>query len=102
MMGKDKLQELIERIKEFSDKTFPESTVQSKLLHLKKEIVELINEPDSMEEWADVIILFLNAWAHNKHSSNFLYAIIEAKMDINDKRKWGKPDENGIVEHIKE
>jgi len=26
---------------------------------------------------------------------------IESKMQINFKRKWGKPDKNGVVNHIK-
>jgi hypothetical protein len=27
---------------------------------------------------------------------------ISKKMDVNEKRKWGEPDENGVVRHIKE
>jgi hypothetical protein len=72
------------------------------LQHLKKEIEELIKDPSSLEEYADVGILWLNAAKKTGYDVDDLYFAIVGKMWVNKCRKWGKMDENGVVEHIRE
>ena len=76
----------------------PESILQ----HLKKEIEELLEDPSSLEEYADVGILWLNAAKKAGYDVDDLYFAIVGKMWVNKCRKWGKMDENGVVEHLRE
>lgn len=85
-------------VEEWENKTFPTSTAESILLHLNKEVKEL-TESHSPEEGADCFILLCHH--ANKCGYNLLEEAIK-KMKINRKRKWGKPDKDGIIEHIKE
>ncbi len=75
---------------------------ESILHHLKKEIDELIGDPRSLEEYADVGILWLNAADKAGHKTKDLYFAMIGKLMVNKSRKWGTPDENGVVEHIRE
>ncbi len=82
----------------WADKTFPGSTANSVLAHFKKEVIELC-ESQEPEEAADCFILLL----HHAHKCGY-DLMIEAfkKFEIVKTRKWGKPDKDGIVEHIEE
>ncbi len=71
------------------------------LQHLKKEIEELIENPSSLEEYADIGILWLNAAKKAGYEVDDLYFAMISKMRINKARKWGKADENGVVEHLR-
>lgn len=99
--------ELLEQIHKWQKETFIEANAVSKLHHLKKELNELMSEveletDDSAEEYADCfLLLYGSAMAYGMSYEDILYAI-EAKFNKNKARKWGKPDENGVVEHIKE
>jgi NTP pyrophosphatase (non-canonical NTP hydrolase) len=66
--------------------------------HLKKEVDELAESHDP-EEAADCLILLL----HHAHKCGY-DLMIEAfkKFEINRQRRWGRPDEDGVVEHIRE
>lgn len=81
---------------EWGIRTFPDCTPESLVCHLRKEVEELA-EDNNPEEAADCFILLLN------HAHRCGYnLIIEAfkKFKINQKRKWGKPDKDGVIEHI--
>lgn len=52
-------------------------------------------------EMADVFMLLLDTATHFGVNANELITITYNKLDINKKRKWGKPDVNGVVEHIR-
>lgn len=112
------VQKLMDDIHQWADKTFgPERTVEAPLHHLKKEAQEVIDEiyegkwtsaledtasrDKIKEEFADCFILILNA--ASKYGMDFYDLMTEAetKMEKNKLRKWGKPDENGVVEHIR-
>ena len=71
--------------------------------HLRKEIDELAADPANMEEIADcMILLFHLAHQNLYHAKTFdtLFKAITDKMEVNKKRKWGKPDKNGVIEHV--
>ena len=85
---------------EWGDKTFnPKRGNNSKAIvhHLIKEVGELLDS-NASDEAADCFLLLL----HHAHTLNYdLLTEAKKKMKINRKRKWGKPDANGVVEHIK-
>lgn len=90
-------------ITEWQDRTFPNSNVSSKLSHLKDEIEEVLAatcDTDIKEEFADCFILLMGA----AHSYGMTYddittAVIN-KTHKNVNRKWGTPDERGVVKHV--
>lgn len=89
--------------KEFADwaaKTFPESTSDSCVEHLRREVEELktaVNLEDKKNEAADCAMLVMDFAARNGFS---LYEAFAAKFEVNKLRKWGKPDAQGVSEHI--
>ena len=111
-MNKDekRLQTLQDNIKQWSDETFgSHRTGKPIAYHLKKEIDEVIDAIDNNSghtrikfELADCLTLLLDVASHEFIDVDELLDASEEKMEINKKRKWGEPDENGVVEHIPE
>ena len=106
------LQKLINEIGQWSESTFSHQNSISKLHHLQKEVAELIHaiemEPSEPEkkseaylEFADCFILLLDAARKHGFTANDILSAIIEKMEINKARKWGQPDVNGVVEHIR-
>ena len=99
----------IEQIKEmiaaFSDEKFgSDRPFTAPLHHLKKEVNEAI-ESGEIEEFVDMQLLLLDAY--RKRFPDFpvqtLLNCCEEKIVITlSKRTWGKPDENGVIEHIRD
>lgn len=95
-------------ITEWQNKTFGKATALSKINHLTEEVEELKDalfscaEISIQNEFADCFILLFGAAASYGYNYNQISEIIDSKMQINYKRKWGKPDENGIVNHLKQ
>jgi len=93
--------------------TFPNATALSKIHHLNQEIQELTVELSQNKmcitevqintrlEFADCFLLLFDAAAANGMSYQDCINAIQEKFEINKSRKWGKPDENGVVNHIK-
>ena len=112
------LQQLMDSISEWSDKTFGESQRNPAILyHLLKEIPELIEAIKELQklehanndifekvffEYADCFMLLLDSASHIGISAKTLLRYTKKKLEINKKRKWREPDKNGVVEHIKE
>ena len=115
------IQELQNKIKEWSDNQFSEGIFTHERVlpithHLKKEVQELIDELVNAgngdldnynynrvkEEYADCFILLLDSASHFDLSVKDLYKASMDKLEENKKRRWGKPDKNGVVEHIKD
>jgi hypothetical protein len=71
----------------------------SKLHHLKQEINEIIDNPCE-EEFADCFMLLIGAWMAGGGTPEQLLEAVMAKYQVNKIRKWGEPDENGVVKHI--
>lgn len=98
---------LYNEITAWQTKTFGQSTSLSKIAHLSEEIRELAsdianNNPDKRLEFADCFFLLFGAAASEGMSYEDIISAIEEKFEINKARKWGKPNENGVVNHIKE
>ncbi len=101
-------------ISTWQKETFGQATPVSKLYHLVEEIVELkdaINNEDhtidheairnTKMEYADCFFLLFGSAASYGMSYKDICEAIQDKFEINKARKWGKPDKNGIVRHIK-
>jgi len=115
----EKVQELMDRQKEWSDQTFSEGKfLHARSLpisfHLQKEAAELtealqnyINDPTEAtnlkvsQELADVFLLLLDCTAHVGFSVESLTHFASCKFMLNKTREWGSPDENGVVEHVR-
>lgn len=95
-------------IVKWQDETFGKASGLSKINHLVDEIEELRiditfgNNEDKRLEFADCFLLLFGAAASEGMSYEDIVNCIDEKMEINKKRKWGKPNANGVVNHIKE
>ncbi|HNQ42521.1 MAG TPA: DUF550 domain-containing protein [Saprospiraceae bacterium] len=93
-------------ISAWQKETFGQATPLSKLDHLAYELVELVkdlisNNPDRRLEYADCFFLLFGSASADGMSYQDICDAIQEKFEINKARKWGKPDENGVVNHIK-
>lgn len=120
------LQILQNEIKKWSDGAFGMYRNSLPMVHhLKKEVDELIvalddvyrgvysNDDNGQEllakkyaailkEYADCFMLLIDSAAHFPIRMDTLLNAVEKKLEENKSRKWGKPDENGVVEHIRD
>ena len=101
-------------ITKWQKETFGEATPLSKLAHLIQEVVELkdaivaenetcglTGHNDVRMEYADCFFLLFGSAAAYGFSYKDICDAVQEKFEINKARKWGKPDENGVVNHIK-
>lgn len=93
-------------ITDWQNKTFGEGTPESTLFHLVDEIAEvheaiIFDDEDRRLEFADCFFLLFCAAARDGMTYDDICAAIDEKFEINKKREWGKPDNNGVVRHIK-
>lgn len=94
---------LKEEIIRVSEKNFKRTDPHGMINHLKLEVQELaeaIGKENEEEEWADCILLLLDAFRvryGDDVSFNKLLHFALNKLEKVDKRKWSEqPDENGI------
>lgn len=101
IIEKEALDALQMEMGDWCDTTFPNSTPYTIIRHLKEEIKELEEAIDQElpQEIADCVMLLLHL-AHKKKIST--RDAVRDKFEVCKKRKWGQPDEHGVVRHIKE
>jgi len=81
----------------WADKTFPGQTTIAKCEHLLREAQELLASPGDPSEMADVFLLL----CHIAHRNGVdLMEAGRQKFEVNLSRKWGEPDEKGVIHHI--
>lgn len=100
----DKWQEFQNELAEWSDKTFPmqhQDNAKPKFEHLLEEVIEVRDSPFDILEYADCISLIIDAARINGFTMDDIFKGCEEKLRINKKRKWGKPNALGFVNHIK-
>lgn len=83
----------------WSDRTFPQSTPQSIANHLLSEAQELAANPYDTKEIADIALLLGHLASR---LSVDVASVAYQKFEINQKREWGKPNEKGFVEHVRQ
>lgn len=101
------LQQQFNEITKWQKETFGQATPLSKIAHLAEELSELVadlksNNPGRRLEFADCFFLLFGAAAADGMSYEDICNAIQEKFEINKKRKWGKPNEQGVVNHIKD
>lgn len=94
-------------VTQWQNQTFGKATALSKIEHLKEEVQELSDDLKTDNylrrlEFADCFLLLFGAAASDGMTYEDICDCIDEKFNIVKKRKWGKPDENGVVKHIKE
>ena len=99
-MNQPDFESVFQRVAAFQVKQFPNQSVHSKLVHLKREVDELIQAPDDAHEWADCLLLILGAASKAGFTPETLLRHADAKMEINESRSWGEPDADGIHHHL--
>jgi hypothetical protein len=91
-------------VAQFSDHTFGEERpFTAPLYHLKKEVDEAI-ESGAMEEFVDMQCLLLDAFRKRfpELTTQDLLDFCQEKITVVlPARSWGKPDKNGVIEHIR-
>lgn len=121
----DELQILMDDISEWSNAIFGVGHRNPFIIyHLKKEVNELIEALDKSNdlgrdnsvgvgeylrqisktkmEYADCFMLLLDSAHHFGLTAENIIDLTREKLEVNKTRKCGKPDENGVVEHILE
>ena len=79
----------IHRARAFSEKTFgPGARTKGVIEHIRKELDEILAEPDALEEWVDVIILAIDGAWRAGYLPEEIAAMIDAKQTKNERRKW--------------
>ena len=71
------------------------------LAHMRKEIAEVEEQPFDRDEWADMLLLLLDASRRSGLNATGLILAAEYKLSINKNRIWGDPNPDGSVEHIR-
>lgn len=70
------------------------------LQHIRKELLEIEQAPDDLEEWIDVMILALDGAWRAGYSPEQIVAALRSKQEKNFQRVWPKPvSEDLAVEH---
>ncbi len=101
-MPKD-LQTLQRECTAWTAKQFGENRSPSPpIAHLAKEVKELADDPFDRFEYADCLLLILDAANNAGISADVLLKTAFQKLEINKQRKWGKPNEAGFVEHVRD
>ena len=72
------------------------------LAHLGKEIREIEEQPFDREEWADALLLLLDASRRAGFNAAGLLLAAEYKLSVNKNRIWGEPNADGSVEHVRQ
>ena len=99
------LVELVSRQREWSYYTFgPGPRVESLIDHIKKELVEIEENPKDVIEWIDVVLIALDGAWRSGHSPREVVDALIAKQEVNRKRDypdWRISDNSKAVEHIR-
>lgn len=87
----------------WADAQFGNDRPQQALEHLKRECSEAQDNLGDVSEFADMQMLLWHSF-HCAHPDKTLQNLTDAvydKLQINKGRKWGLPDKDGVIEHIR-
>lgn len=81
--------DFLARQRAFSEKTFgPHPRAKGVIAHIKKELVEIENNPTDVMEWIDVVLLALDGAWRTGASAEQITRALESKLRINQNRTW--------------
>lgn len=96
---------LLDLVSAWSQTAFgPGLRTESVLQHITKELNEIRQDPDDLEEWIDVILLAINGASRTGAGGKEIISMLKRKIRKNCVRKW--PDWRDVdpdqpIEHIK-
>lgn len=96
----------LERQWRFSIQAFgPGARTAANIDHIQKELVEITESPDNLEEWIDLMLLAFDGAMRRGFNPRDICAMLENKLTKNEKRSW--PDwrtapADKAIEHIKD
>ena len=67
-----------------------------------QEELDEIKDSGTIEECADVLILFMQTIDRLGYTWQQLLHAVAEKHEINKARQWGTSDENGVINHVSE
>jgi hypothetical protein len=86
----------------WSNETFPQCTVKGVIDHIEREIVEIKEKPDDLEEWIDLLLLAFDGCNRIGATPYEVCKMLEYKQDKNTKRKWFFVGEDKGYDRIRE
>lgn len=89
-------------IHEWQLNAFPHATLESYVIHAKRELDEVFEHPEDVMEWADVMLLVVGRALYHGHKMSDLFNAAAGKLEVNKSRKWGAPDKHGVSSHVEE
>ena len=97
------IENYIKKQKDWIDRQFPDVTQEAIIKHIKKELSEIEEDLNDVEEWVDVIILAIHGALKIEGVTPEVLALeLISKQRKNFQRKWPeKYDINEPVEHVK-
>lgn len=87
---------------EWARRTFQygDDPVRVILAHFRKELDEIIVQPNEIVELGDGLMVLLNAISYSPYSFEEVLAAAWAKFAVVQEREWGEPDpQTGVIEH---
>lgn len=95
----------LHRQRNWSEQIFgPGSRAQGVIDHIRKELIEIEDDPTDLREWIDVVILALDgAWRSGASPTDIIEAL-SAKQLKNERRQWPDwrtADPDKAIKHIK-
>ena len=86
------------RVARWARRTFPHSTTETRLAHLRRELAELAADPTNVEEMADMALILCHM---AEEAGKDLGAAMREKLEENIwDRAWSKPDAEGVCHHV--
>jgi len=95
--------DIIKQHIEFTSSTFPKSTANGALIHMQREIAEVMEETDPCKlaiEYADCLGCLLDSANRSGITPDKLFKSFQDKIEINKYRQW-KYNGDGSYSHIK-
>lgn len=100
------LKKYIERQIEWSTKTFgPGKRTDGIIDHIKKELIEIKEDPGDLEEWVDVIKLGLDgAWRSGHSPQEIIGKLLfkQQKCECRQCPDWRTAEPGKAIEHVRE
>jgi hypothetical protein len=81
---------------EVAEKLFPDRTPATMLLKLYSEVGELVANPNSGDELADILIMLLD---HAERTGLDIGKNILGKLEVNLNRRWVRDPRTGVFSH---
>lgn len=102
----DDLAKYLHRHKQWSYQVFgPGLRTRGICAHIRKEVIEVEENPKDLKEWLDIVILAMDGFWRHGGVPELILPMLIAQQDRNIEREWPdwrKTDEDQPIEHKRE